>query len=405
MWKNLFDRFMSQLVVSGRVTVNFADGDVRHYGETDAPGETIIFHDDKVLRDIVLNPELAMGEGYMTSRITVEGDRLEELLKLLVRNRELGDMPTWVKGYDKLMFWARRVLQKNAPKASRQNVAHHYDLSDDLYRLFLDEDMQYSCAYYRREDLTLEEAQAAKKKHIADKLLIKPGMSVLDIGCGWGGMAITLAQDYDAKVTGVTLSENQLATATQRAEAAGVSDRVQFMLKDYRHLDGPFDRIVSVGMFEHVGVPNYQTYFNKVEELLAPDGIALVHTIARSAPPMSHSPWIHKYIFPGGYVPSLSEIAPALENSGLWQQDIEIWRLHYAKTLRDWRDRFNAAEQELRVMYDDTFIRMFRYYLTACIIGFEDQHQAVYHLQLGKKRDAVPLTREYLYPSDLQAAE
>ena len=405
MWKNLFDRFLSQLIVSGQVTVNFADGDVRHYGTSKGSGETITFHDEKIVKEVVLNPEMAMGEGYMTSRITIEGDRLEDLLKLLVHNREIGKLPAWIKGYDQVMFWARRFLQKNAPKASRQNVAHHYDLSDDLYRLFLDEDMQYSCAYYRRDDMTLEEAQAAKKKHIADKLLIEPGMSVLDIGCGWGGMAITLARDYGANVTGVTLSENQLATAQARAEAAGVADRINFLLKDYRHLDGPVDRIVSVGMFEHVGVPNYATYFNKVEELLAQDGIALIHTIARSAPPMSHSPWIHKYIFPGGYVPSLSEIAPALENSGLWQQDIEIWRLHYAKTLRDWRDRFNAAEQELQSMYDETFIRMFRYYLTACIIGFEDQAQAVYHLQLGKKRDAVPLTRDYLYGSDMKAAQ
>jgi cyclopropane-fatty-acyl-phospholipid synthase len=245
--------------------------------------------------------------------------------------------------------------------------------------------------------MTLEEAQAAKKHHIAQKLCLEPGMRVLDIGCGWGGMALTLAQDYGVTVTGVTLSENQLKTAQMRAEAAGLSDKIDFRLQDYRSLSGPYDRIVSVGMFEHVGVPNYASYFQKVSELLGPDGIALIHTIARSAPPMAHSPWIHKYIFPGGYVPSLSEIAPALESSGLWQSDIEIWRLHYAKTLRAWRDRFHAAEQDLRARYDDTFIRMFRYYLTASICGFEDQHQAVYHFQLAKTRDAVPLGRDYLY--------
>lgn len=405
MWKSLCDRFLRQLMVSGRLTVHYPGGDTRHYGQQNASGEVLTFHDAQIVRQVVTNPELALGEGYMSSRITIEGDRLEELLKLLVHNRQISKMPAWVRAYDKIMFWGRQVLQRNAPKAARQNVAHHYDLSDDLYRLFLDEDMQYSCAYYARDDMSLEEAQAAKKKHIADKLFIQPGMHVLDIGCGWGGMAITLARDYGARVTGVTLSENQLATAKARAEAAGVGDQIEFLLKDYRHLDGPFDRIVSVGMFEHVGVPNYATYFQKVDELLAPDGIALIHTIGRSGPPMSASPWIHKYIFPGGYVPSLSEIAPALETTGLWQSDIEIWRLHYAKTLRMWRDRFNAAEQELRSRYDETFIRMFRYYLTACVIAFEDQQQAVYHLQLAKTRDAVPLTRDYLYGGDVKAAE
>jgi cyclopropane-fatty-acyl-phospholipid synthase len=213
-------------------------------------------------------------------------------------------------------------------------------------------------------------------------------------------MALTLARDYGVRVTGVTLSENQHATATRRAKAAGLSDRVEFRLQDYRTVQGRFDRIVSIGMFEHVGVPNYATYFARISELLTPEGIALVHTIGRSAPPMAHSPWIHKYIFPGGYVPSLSEVAPALEASGLWQADLEMWRLHYARTLRDWRTRFDAAEQQLRSMYDETFIRMFRYYLTACIVGFEDQAQLVYQFQLAKTRDAVPLTRDYLYRRD-----
>ena len=408
MWKKLFDRMLRGLVVSGRLDIQYPDGETISYGDGTGQTEALQFHGETILKRVVLSPELGVGEGYMEGLITVEGDRLEEVLKLLVHNREIGSMPVWVNLMRSGMFHARRFVQRNAPSAARRNVAHHYDLSDDLYKLFLDEDMQYSCAYYQRDDMTLEEAQAAKKRHIAEKLLLRPGMHVLDIGCGWGGTAITLAKDYGVRVTGVTLSENQLATAKKRAEAAGVADKVEFLLKDYRHIDGPFDRVVSIGMFEHVGVPNYATYFKKIEELLAPNGIALVHTIGRSAPPMAHSPWIHKYIFPGGYVPSLSEIAPALENSGLWQSDIEIWRLHYAKTLRVWRDRFNAAEQTLQAQYDETFIRMFRYYLTACIIGFEDQHQAVYHLQLAKTRDAVPLTRDYLYgatkPIDQPAA-
>ena len=408
MWKNLVDRLLSGLMVHGQLTVTYPDGDSRTYGDGSGHPEALTLHDTAILREIVLNPELAMGEGYMNKRITIDGDRLEQALKLLVRNRERGRMPFWVRGLEATLYQARRFLQHNAPQAARRNVAHHYDLSDDLYRIFLDQDMQYSCAYFHRDDMTLEDAQEAKKRHIAGKLLLEPGMHVLDIGCGWGGMAIMLARDYGVRVTGVTLSENQIATAKARAEKAGVADRVTFLMQDYRALDGPFDRIVSVGMFEHVGVPNYATYFQKVSDLLSPDGIALIHTIGRSGPPTAHSPWIHKYIFPGGYVPSLSEIAPAMEATGLWQSDIEMWRLHYAKTLRAWRDRFNAAEQQLRAMYDETFIRMFRYYLTACIVGFEEQAQLVYQIQLAKTRDAVPLTRDYLYAPDRsvrQAAE
>ena len=406
MWKHLVDRLLGNLVITGDLSVLYPDGTRRTYGDGTGRSLSLTFHDNRILRQVVLNPELAMGEGYMQGRITLGEDRLEEVLKLLVRNRAVAGVPFWIHALDRGMFHARRFLQKNAPATARRNVAHHYDLSDDLYRLFLDEDMQYSCAYFARPDMTLEEAQAAKKRHIAEKLLLQPGMHVLDIGCGWGGMALTLAREHGVRVTGVTLSENQHARAVARAQEAGLSGRVAFLLKDYRHIEGPFDRIVSVGMFEHVGVPNYETFFRRIADLLAPDGVALVHTIGRSAPPMSHSPWIHKYIFPGGYVPSLSEVAPALEASGLWQADIEIWRLHYARTLRHWRDRFNAAETQLRDKYDETFIRMFRYYLTACIIGFEDQHQAVYQFQLAKTRDAVPITRDYLYQPQLrQAAE
>ncbi len=409
MWKTLFDRLLRGLVQCGELTIRYPDGVCRTYGHGPRTAPRLEIHDEATLRALVRNPELGLGEGYMSGRITVEADRLEDLMKFLVQNREVGRMPLWVRALDRVMYNTRRFIQHNAPSAARRHVAHHYDLSDDLYRLFLDRDMQYSCGYFPHDDMTLDEAQEAKKHHIAHKLLLEPDMHVLDIGCGWGGMALTLARDYGVRVTGVTLSENQQATATRRAAEAGLSDRVQFLLQDYRHIDGPYDRIVSVGMFEHVGVPNYETYFAKVNELLAPNGIALIHTIGRSAPPMSHSSWINKYIFPGGYVPSLSEIAPAMENSGLWQSDIEIWRLHYAKTLRAWRDRFNAAEQKLRAMYDETFIRMFRYYLTACIISFEDQHQLVYQLQLAKTRDAVPLSRDYLYSrhdlAQQQAAE
>ena len=405
MWEKLLDQLLTGLIVKDRLLVTFPSGEVRTYGPDGANSQHITVTDTATLRKLVLAPELAFGEGYMDGTIQMIDGTLMDLMKLFVSNRESGKFPAWVNVANRARFHIRRFVQANAPQASRKNVAHHYDISDDLYRLFLDDDMQYSCGYFIDDETTLEDAQSAKKAHIAAKLCLEPGMRVLDIGCGWGGMAMTLARDYGAHVTGVTLSENQLATARARAAENGLSDRVKFELQDYRHTSGPYDRIVSVGMFEHVGVPNYATYFSKIAELLDPNGIALVHTIGRSASPISHSPWVHKYIFPGGYVPSLSEIAKPLEKSGLWQNDIEIWRLHYAKTLRVWLERFEANVETIRYMHDDRFVRMFRYYLTICIVAFEDQMQAVYHLQLSHKRDAVPIARDYLYPQKLSASK
>ncbi len=296
--------------------------------------------------------------------------------------------------------WLRIARQWNPAPRARANVAHHYDLSARLYDLFLDADRQYSCAYFARPDMSLEEAQLAKKRHIAAKLLLRPGMRVLDIGCGWGGMALTLARDYGVQVTGVTLSEEQLKLARERAAKAGLSDRAEFHLMDYRDVEGPFDRIVSVGMFEHVGVPHYRAYFAKVQALLAEDGVALIHTIGRSQPPGSTSPWIDRYIFPGGYVPSLSEAMSAVEKAGLVTADIEVWRLHYAETLRHWHDRFVARQDEARALYDARFCRMWRYYLIASELTFRLNAQVVFQLQLARRQEAVPLTRDYLYPAD-----
>ncbi len=397
MWEKLLDRFLTGMMVEDRLSITYPDGTTRDYGPDTGEFAHLAIADTNALRNIILNPDLGLGEGYMDGQVTPRNCALDQLLTVIIRNRFKGRLPPWLLLANRARFHARRFIQRNAPRAARRNVAHHYDISDDLYRLFLDEDMQYSCAYFRDDAMTLEQAQVAKKAHIAGKLCLEPGMRVLDIGCGWGGMALTLARDYGCEVTGITLSENQLATAQQRAETAGLSKRIRFKLQDYRHTTGSFDRIVSVGMLEHVGVPNFGTYFGKVGELLDPDGVALIHTIGRSAPPMAHSSWINKYIFPGGYVPSLSELAPALETSGLWQTDIEIWRLHYAKTIRHWRDRFDASLPQIRKMYDERFIRMFHYYLTVCILAFEHQMQAVYHLQLAHRRDAVPLTRDYLY--------
>ena len=399
MWSKLLDYFLTGMMVEDRLSVTYPDGQTRDYGPGTGERAHLEIKDFRTLRALLTNPDLGLGEGYMDERIVPRNCTLEQAMTIIIRNRSAGTLPAWVLAADRARLHLRRFIQHNAPQAARRNIAHHYDLSDELYRAFLDDDMQYSCAYFRDPEMTLEAAQAAKKEHIATKLLLEPDMHVLDIGCGWGGMALTLAQDYGCRVTGITLSMNQLATARARVAAAGLSDRIHLMLQDYRHTEGQFDRIVSVGMLEHVGVPNFDTYFSCIKNLLHPDGVALVHTIGKPSPPQAHSPWINKYIFPGGYVPSLSEIAPALENSGLWQTDIEIWRLHYAQTIRHWRDRFEAHIDEIRSTYDARFIRMFRYYLTICFLAFEHQMQAVYHFQLAHKRDTVPLTRAYLHAS------
>jgi cyclopropane-fatty-acyl-phospholipid synthase len=357
--------------------------------------------DEGLPRRLCLMPEMAFGEAYMDGTLTIEGDDLRGLLAMVTRNISRAEyMPLWAGVAGRLRDMKRGIDQRNPAHRAKQNVAHHYDLSGELYDLFLDADKQYSCAYFRHPGMTLEEAQAAKKAHIAGKLMIEPGMRVLDIGCGWGGMALTLARDYGARVVGVTLSEEQIKVAQARAQAAGLGDRVEFRLMDYRKVEGPFDRIVSVGMFEHVGVPHYREYFGKVRDLLVPDGVALIHTIGRLRPPTSTNPWIAKYIFPGGYCPALSEVTAAIEKEDVDQTDIEVWRHHYAMTLRHWHDRFVARIDEARRLYDERFCRMWRFYLIASEMSFVEGHQVVFQIQLARRKDAVPLTRDYLYPGD-----
>ncbi|WP_342772238.1 cyclopropane-fatty-acyl-phospholipid synthase family protein [Rhodovulum iodosum] len=395
---------LSRFIREGELETEYPDGTRRRYGPGGGLSLRIRLHDEALVRALCRDPEMALGEGYMDGRLTIEGDRLHDLMTFLLRNRQLGGLPRWARTADAARYAVRAFVQRNTPRSARANVAHHYDLSNDLYRLFLDDDMQYSCAYFARPDMSLDEAQAAKKAHIAAKLLIEPDMRVLDIGCGWGGMAITLARDYGARVTGVTLSENQLALGRERVAAAGLSDRIDLRLMDYRKLDGPFDRIVSVGMFEHVGLPQYATYFTKVRDLLTPDGVALIHTIGRSTPPHTTAGWIQKYIFPGGYVPSLSEATRAVERADLWLTDLEVWRLHYARTMAAWRDRFEARLDQVRAAYDERFIRMWRYYLIACQATFEVDRQGVFQMQLAKRADAVPLTRDYIGPAEARTS-
>jgi cyclopropane-fatty-acyl-phospholipid synthase len=330
----------------------------------------------------------------MDGRLVMEEGSIRDLIELASRNtghRMGGPRATPLR-----RWWKRTVEEANARLAARANVAHHYDLSLDLYRRFLDEDLQYSCAYFTHPGATLEEAQTAKKRHIAAKLLLEPGLRVLDIGCGWGGMALSLAQEAGVRVDGVTLSTEQLATARQRAEALGLSERARFSLTDYRDVAGPYDRIVSVGMFEHVGRPNFQAYFDQVARLLSDEGVALIHSIGRSEGPSTTDLWTAKYVFPGGYIPALSEVLPAVERAGLRVTDVEILRLHYAETLRCWWERFQVSRSEVAELYDERFCRMWEYYLAGAEMGFRYGTHVVFQMQLSKSLRAVPLTRDYM---------
>ena len=401
MWNLALETFLQRLIRDGTLTLTLPSGRVIRAG-SGAPEFAVRLSDPTLPRRLVLSPEMGLGEGYMDGTLTIQGDRLEEFLAFLIRNVGRG-MPLWHRLTPHVRTALRLARQWNPAPRARRNVAHHYDLSGRLYELFLDADRQYSCAYFARPEMSLEAAQLAKKRHIAGKLLIEPGMRVLDIGCGWGGLALTLARDYGARVLGVTLSQEQLKVARERAAKARLEDRVEFELLDYRKAAGPFDRIVSVGMFEHVGVPHYREYFAKVRELLTGDGVALIPTIGRASPPGATSPWIDKYIFPGGYVPALSEVMKAVEKEALIADDVEVWRLHYAETLKHWRQRFEARIDEARALYDERFCRMWRFYLVASELTFRLNNQVVFQLQLSRDQQAVPLTRDYLYPPPSEA--
>jgi cyclopropane-fatty-acyl-phospholipid synthase len=389
---------LQSLIRDGALSVIYPDGTRRTYGDGTGHPVAMTIHDAALVGRLVRSPDMALGEGYMDQGYSLDNDDVAGFLALLLQNAARGQADWWRFPLARAQRLFRQVQELNPMGRSRENVAHHYDLDGALYDLFLDEDQQYSCAYFRSPKDTLEKAQAHKKAHIAAKLQIRPGMRVLDIGCGWGGMALTLARDFGAQVTGVTLSEEQHRVATARVAAAGLTDRIDIRLIDYRAVLGQFDRIVSVGMFEHVGRPNYGTYFARVHDLLAPDGVALIHTIGRSGEPGITSPWITKYIFPGGYCPALSEILPAIQKTGMYTTDIEVWRLHYAETLRHWRERFEARLTEAVALYDARFCRMWRYYLASSEMTFRHHQQVVFQIQLTHQQDAVPLTRDYLYP-------
>ncbi len=392
------DGILRRFIAAGQLSVRWPDGRTSLYSGSEGPVAGITFHTHAAVRALVLNPGLALGEAFMDGGITPDGCGIYDVLEVMFANitHDYERQPI-LRFRTLLRALRRRIDQYNPAVRSQRNVAHHYDLNGRLYSLFLDRDRQYSCAYFRHGDETLEAAQAAKKRHIAAKLCLdRPDLTVLDIGCGWGGMALTLARDYGARVTGITLSREQLAEARDRAIAEGLEDRVTFELMDYRSVNQKFDRIVSVGMFEHVGIGYYQTFCDTVARSLTPDGIALVHAIGRSDGPSCTNSWIDKYIFPGGYSPALSEVLPSVERSGLVATDIEILRLHYAETLRHWRWRFTANRDTIASIYDERFCRMFEFYLCASELAFRRGGHMVFQIQLAARQDAVPLTRDYL---------
>jgi cyclopropane-fatty-acyl-phospholipid synthase len=393
----LLSGLLRKFVTTGTVTLIEADG-TTHVIQGARPGPKVVLrlHDRALPRQLVLNAKLRFGEAYTDGRLTVEEGSLREVMEIMCRGLAVLEDTPGHQRRTKLVRWARHILSYNPIHLSRRNVAHHYDLSDTLYDLFLDKDRQYSCAYFTSDNQSLEIAQENKKLHLASKLLLQPGQTVLDIGSGWGGLALYLNDLTGADVTGITLSSEQHKVSQERARRAGVADSVRFHLRDYRDEAGTYDRIVSVGMFEHVGAPHYRAFFAKAKKLLAEDGVMLLHSIGRMEPPSVTGPWIRKYIFPGGYVPAMSEVLKAVEEAGLWVTDIEILRLHYAKTLREWHRRFEANRDRIRQLYDERFCRMWEFYLVGSEMSFRYLKQMVFQMQLAKRNDAAPLTRDYM---------
>lgn len=398
----LFGILLDQVVHRGALRVADANGNFKSYGDGTGERITIRMQNRGPHLGLALNPYLKLGEAYMDGDLTVdEPHTIYDFLELLLSNLGTQYASRPMALYAALRRMKRRIDQRNPIGKAQANVAHHYDLDGGLYDLFLDIDKQYSCAYFEHEGMSLDEAQLAKKRHIISKLDIKPGQRVLDIGCGWGGMALTIARETGASVVGVTLSREQQKVASERALERALSDRVEFRLQDYREVEEGFDRIVSVGMFEHVGVGHYAEYFNNVERLLNPDGVALIHTIGRLDPPAATNPWIAKYIFPGGYIPALSEMSAAVEPTGLLMTDIEVLRLHYALTLREWRKRFMARRAEAVALYDERFARMWEFYLAASETSFRYEGMVNFQMQLTRKIDALPLTRDYIHSREI----
>ena len=395
--EKLLQQAFAPLVTTGRLEVITPSGKALIFGDGGQPQARLRFADRRAVLALLRDPDLNFGELFMQQRLLVEQGTVYDVLELVLRGARQVPVSATVRLLDAWRMKLRPLLQNNLRGKSRANVAHHYDLDDRLYQLFLDSERQYSCAYFDQGNEDLETAQLAKKRHIAAKLLIEPGQRVLDIGCGWGGLSRYLAEVGGAgHVTGITLSTEQLAGAQSRASQSIHGERLEYRLEDYRDTQGPFERIVSVGMFEHVGTRFHDAFFRKCHELLSEDGVMLLHFIGNSDVPDFNNPWIERYIFPGGHIPSMSEFTPAIERAGLVICDIEVLRLHYAQTLRLWRERFMARRAEAAALYDERFCRMWEFYLSMSETAFRYQDIAIFQVQLARRQDAVPLTRSYI---------
>ncbi len=392
----MIERLVGTLVREGQLTLVMPDGKRMSFGPGGGKALTVRFADRRAVFEIARNPRLGLGETYMDGRLTIEDGDILDLMELVVGANRWEAKSGARKALNKGKKRWKALFRRNSATASRRNVSHHYDIGNDLYRLFLDEDLQYSCAYFTDPKNSLDQAQSDKKAHIAAKLCLKPGQRVLDIGCGWGGTALYLHQVADVDVLGITLSEEQLKVARQRADEAGVADRVKFELIDYRALDGRFDRIVSIGMFEHVGAAHYHEFFAKCRDLLADDGVMLLHTIGKLGQAAAPDPFTDKWIFPGYHLPSLSQMCASSEKEWLIASDVETLRLHYAYTLRHWLLRTRAARAKIVAMYDERFFRMWEFYLAGGVVAFESGAMCNYQVQYIRDRRALPIIRDYM---------
>ena len=388
-------RMLESMIIRGNLAITDAQGNKHVFGDGSGEPVHVHIHSSSLYWKLAFNPDLHLGEAYMDGTLEMKQGTIADLLMLVAEQLNYSVSENW-RPVDWLNYYARKISTFNPVGRAQKNIAHHYDLSGALYDLFLDRDRQYSCAYFEHPDQSLEEAQLAKKRHLAAKLALEPGMRVLDIGSGWGGLALYLAEMCDVDVTGVTLSEEQHKISRQRVENRSLGHKVDIRLEDYRLLDEKFDRIVSVGMFEHVGLAHFNEYFLKVKELLTDDGAAVIHTIGRPHGPAATSKWIQKYIFPGGYIPALSEMVPAIETSGLYACDVEMLRLHYAETLKAWRERFVHHWDRAAEIYDERFCRMWEFYLAASEMAFRGEGLNILQIQIATHQNVLPLTRDYI---------
>jgi len=399
----LIEKLVGKVISKGRLTLVMPDGAKLEFGPGGGKSLTVRLTDRRTAFAIARNPRLGLGEAYMDGRLIIEEGGILDLMELATGANRWEDGGAGRKALSKGKNPLKKLWRaRNEARRARKNVAHHYDIGNDLYRLFLDDDLQYSCAYFTDPDNSLEQAQSDKKAHIAAKLALEPGQHILDIGCGWGGTALYLNRVAGVRVTGVTLSEQQLKVARERAVAAGVADQVKFELIDYRQVEGQFDRIVSIGMFEHVGAAHYDEFFARCHELLKPDGVMLLHTIGKLGKATTPDPFTDKYIFPGYHLPSISQMAAASEKVRLITTDIETLRLHYAHTLRHWLERTRKAKEKIVAMYDERFFRMWEFYLAGGVVAFESGSMCNYQLQYVRDRRALPITRDYMIAKELE---